>query len=68
MADQLRDLVERAELGDWWAGPQIRFLLAAVPGLWDRHPFLAMRAERASLMASGQRLLSTLRQQRLILA
>ena len=55
MAHKLRPLVGRADEGDWWAGPQVRLLLAFAPRLWDRYVVLAMQAERAGLVASANR-------------
>ena len=63
-ASHLQELVDRAEHGDRWARFPIQFILALAPGVWDRYPLLAMRAERACLMATGGRLLDGLRRQR----
>jgi hypothetical protein len=67
MADQLLILVQQAEQGDRLVEFPIRFILASASGLWGRHPFLAMRAERVCLAAAGERLLDGLRRQRLII-
>lgn len=64
MADQLRPLIEQAEQGDYWATWPIRLILAVTPRLWDRHPVLAMRAERACLVASAEQVLDKSRRMR----